>query len=95
MGQHCYSRLLRSDSFDGIKFLHVTDPINDGVYLPREVLPVLQYSLTTPQLNLPSRIEKVGARKNDVSVVHVEMSGETHQSDQRDSSKRRLRALSR
>jgi len=81
--------------FNRIEAFHIANTIDNWIDFASKLLTVLEHPFTASQLDLPSRVEKVCARKNHVRIVQVEMSSETHQSDQSDTSERRLRALSR
>lgn len=94
MRQHCHGWFLRLDHFDGIKAFHVTNSIDDGVNFPCKLLAMRQHTFTTSKFNFPTWVEEISTRKNDVGVVHVEMSSKSHKSDQSDTSKRCLRTLS-
>jgi hypothetical protein len=93
--QHRHGWFLRLYHFDGIKAFHVTNSIDDGVDFPCKLLAMRQDTFTTSKFNFPTWVEEIGTRKDDVGVVHVEMSSKSHKSDQSDTSKRCLGTLSR
>src|SRR5438046_9658708 len=93
VGQHCYSRFFCFDQRDWIKILHVADAVYDRVDFSGKLLPMHKDPLATTHLGLPSRIEEIGARKNDVGMKHIEMCSETHETDEGVADKRWMAVL--
>jgi hypothetical protein len=76
--QHCHGRFLRPYSLNRIETVHVANSIHNRINLPRKPFPMLQSSLTRTNLDLPSRVEVIGAREDNVGMMQIELSRKTH-----------------
>src|ERR1700694_5763572 len=79
--QHCHGWFCSFNFLDWVETLHVTDTVDNRIDFPSESLAMFQHTFASTNLDLPSRIEKVGTRKNNVGVIQIELRSKTHQSN--------------
>ncbi len=93
MRQHGYSWLLGPYNFNRVETIHVANPIDYRINLLLKSFAIFQGPFTCADFNFPTRIEVISAREDDIGMLQVQLSGETHQGSERIANERWMSAL--
>jgi len=65
--------------FNRIEAFHIANTIDNWIDFASKLLTVLEHPFTASQLDLPSRVEVVRAREDNVRMMQIELSRKTHE----------------